>query len=239
MQIVEWAKNHPIGTGAIVIIGGIIFIMIVRGGGSSSSAAPSGPSDAQIMADAQIKGAQIAASAQAAQAGAAIQAAQIGAGVQINSDNKAAEVYMAQITAQKDIAMGMVAAEKAKGDVVAAALPLVKQKNRDDVLQAYVTGQLYHHQYDTNPGNSVGGILSGAGSLAKSLGSIFSDARLKENIRHIGYDKRGRDLYEFNYKGSSKKRIGYMAQAVERSEPDKVFTDNRTGFKRIDAIALN
>ena len=239
MQIVEWAKSHPIATGAIVIIGGIIFIVIVRGGSSGSSNTASGPSDTQIMADAQIKAAQIAASAQAAQAGAAVQAAQIGAGVQINSDNKAAEVYMAQIQAQKDLGMGLVQAEQAKADVVKSTLPLVKQKNRDDVLQAYLTGQLYHHQYDNNPGNSVGGILSGAGSAIKSLGSIFSDERLKENIRHIGYDKRGRDLYEFNYKGSSRKRIGHIAQAIERSEPDKVFHDKRTGYKRIDAIALN
>lgn len=238
MQIVEWAKSHPIATGAIVIVGGIIFIMIVRGGsGGSSGSTASGPSDAQIMADAQIKGAQIAAQASAAQAGAAVQAAQIGAGVQINSDNKAAEVYMAQINAQKELGLVAVQQQTKMREQVIKALPTLNKNNRDDVLHSLVTG--YQGDYRGGQPNSLNATLGQFGDIAKGLTSIFSDERLKENIRHVGYDKRGRDLFEFNYKGSSRKRIGYIAQAIERAEPDTVTRHNGTGYKRINQLALS
>lgn len=246
MKIVEYAKAHPWTTGVVVIIGGIIFIMIVRGSGGSSesSGGSSGPSDAEIAANAQIAAAQIAANAQTSQAGAAVQAAQIGAGVQLNSDNKAAEVAMAQIAAQRDLGMQTITSQEnavtaqinattAQQQSILSRLGSVKKKNRDDVLQALITGQQFHGDNSSPFWNNIGGALSGLGSAAQGIGSIFSDQRLKENITYKGEDAKGRGVYEFNYKGSKTRRLGFIAQDVARSSPDVVFRDPRSGFLKL------
>lgn len=233
MQIVEYAKAHPVLTTIIVVIGGIIFIAIVRGsGGSSSSSGASGPSDAEIVANAQIESARIGAQASAAQAGAAVSAAQIGAGVQLNSDNKAAEIAMAQINAARDLQLEN---ENTKKAAIASIGPF-KGKGGYDEQKAAAIQTIFSGQNATIPINPkspsvIPSIMQGLGSIA----TIFSDGRLKENIRHIGYDKRGRDIYEYNYRGSNTVRTGYIAQSIERGEPNRVLTDKRTGFKRIMA----
>lgn len=240
MKIVEYAKAHPVATGAVVIIGGIIFILIVRGGGSSSSTT-SGPSDAQIAADATIQAAQIN-----AQAG--VSAAQVGAGVQLNSDNKAAEVAMAQIQAQKDlyseyftdqttVAQSQIAAQAKTSQAVIAATssPNAKNSKVASVLASVGTGQPVSYVQQQGPSSaaqiisSIGGLIGQAGP---TLTSIFSDQRLKENITYAGQDKNGRNLYSFNYRGSKTKRIGYIAQDIARAEPDKV-TTGKGGYARV------
>ncbi len=242
MRIIEYAKEHPILSGFIAIVGLIIFILIVRGGSNETVARdPNRPSDAEIAANASIESARIQAAAQTAQANAAVGAAQIGAGVQLNSDNKAAEIAMAQINAAKDIAGSTIAAEQkaydSKLNIVTSSLPSLKKKNRDDVLQALVTGEAYYPSQKPNKtAETIGAIGGAAGNVAKALGSIFSDSRLKENIRHLGYDDKGRSIYEFNYKGSNTTRRGYMAQEIARSEPEKVWTDPVSGFMKIPAF---
>lgn len=249
MKIVEYAKEHPYATGVIVLIGGIIFILIVRGGssGGGGEGGASRPSDAEIAANAQIAAAQIAAQAQAAQAGAAVQAAQIGAGVQLNSDNRAAEVAMAQIAAERDLGIKMVEgqtsvvtaqvnAQAQQRAQIIGALGGVKKKNRDDVLQALITGQPYYPQH--NPGNSIAGIIGSIGSAAGNILPFFSDMRLKENIRYIGEDERGLGIYEFNYKGSNRTRRGVIAQDVARKYPDAVIRDNNKGYYKVDPKRL-
>ena len=241
MQLVQYAKSYPVATGAVVIIGGIIFIMIVRGGGGSTSSAPSGPSDAQIAAQASLQAAQI-------QANAGVQAANIGAGVQLNSDNKAAEVAMRQIEAQQKIAEETIAAQSsavnasitAQQQQTSGVLKVInslgkKRKNR--AIQSFITGQVVQPQ--NNGGNSAAAIigsLGGAiGGVTNSLGSLFSDQNLKENIRYVGTDARGRNLYEFNYRGSKTKRIGHIAQDIARAEPEKVMT-GKGGYQRINLL---
>ena len=82
-------------------------------------------------------------------------------------------------------------------------------------------------------GKALGGIGSSGparmlGSLGKTLGktvsggvnflkNIFSDARMKENIQHIGHTKSGVNIYEFEYKDKSYgsgRYQGVMAQEV-------------------------
>lgn len=176
MQIIEYAKSHPIGTGFIVIVGGLIFIMIVRGGGGESAATPvnNGPSEAEIMANANLQAAQI-------QAGAAVSAAQIGAGVQLNSDNKAAEVAMRQLDISRELGVTQIqeqgeaveaalAAQNARVSMVTSSLGSIKKKNRDDVLQALITGQPYHGQ----PNNTASNIISSIGGAAGNIAKLFA-----------------------------------------------------------------
>lgn len=191
MKIVEYAKEHPWATGIIVIIGGIIFLSITGvfgGGGESdgSGGAPSRPSDAEVMANAQIAAATI-------QANAATSAAQIGAGTQMNSDNLAAQVAIRTIEAQeklglfqteaeRDVAIktiegqttavtATIAGQQAQYQSIINSLGSIKKKNRDDVLQALITGQPYYAQQ--NPGNSAAGIITSIGNLAGNVSKLI------------------------------------------------------------------
>jgi hypothetical protein len=173
--------------------------------------------------------------------------AQIGAGVQLNSDNKAAEIAMAQINAQKELGLAAVDYEKNVStqafqaqqnqyNKIIGSLGSLKKKNRDDVLQALVTGQPYYPSSDGGWGTQIGNAAGGIGGLLKGFGSIFSDQRLKENIVLIGQDRAGRNIYEFNYKGSSKTRRGFIAQDLERSHPEIVYRDPVSGFMKVDVV---
>lgn len=250
MKIIEYAKAHPWQTGVIVVVGGLIFIVISGvfsgGDGGSSGGSVSRPSDAEIAANAQIQAAQIAASAQIAQGAQAVQAASVGAGVQMNSDNKAAEIAMRALELeaqtnreavglQKGLYEAQMAAQQQANSNFFAALQGVKKKNRDDVLQAYVTGQPYYPQ--RNPNGGAAGILNGIGNIFSGIGggagiaALFSDQRLKENIVLIGQDSKGRNKYEWNYKGSKVRRQGYIAQDLNRSQPELVDMNyNNKGF---------
>jgi hypothetical protein len=95
--------------------------------------------------------------------------------------------------------------------------------------------------------NWESGIVSGVGSLmggtgystttgpppnqtAQYLGlglgalGVFSDRRLKENIRIVGHLKDGQPVYRYNYKGDPNKTIhvGLMADQVRKSHPEAV-----------------
>jgi hypothetical protein len=95
--------------------------------------------------------------------------------------------------------------------------------------------------------NWESGIVSGVGSLmggtgystttgpppnqtAQYLGlglgalGVFSDRRLKENIRIVGHLKDGQPVYRYNYKGDPNKtvHVGLMADQVRKSHPEAV-----------------
>lgn len=80
-------------------------------------------------------------------------------------------------------------------------------------------------------GQAAGGFLgSQAGSAA--LAGLFSDARLKENIKHIG-EENGFPIYEFSYINIPEKTyIGVLAQDVEKTMPEAV--SESEGFKKVN-----
>lgn len=177
MSVLNYAKEHPLATGAIVIIGGILFILIVRGGGSSNGPTVAGPSDAQIASSTAIEVAKISAASEAAQAGAAVSAAQIGAGVQMNSDKLQAEAVMRQLDVYRDIGLAQIGAEssaiqatlanqQAKTAAIIGSLGSVKKKRRDDVLQALATGQPYY------PDNSGNDFATSIGAVSNLIGAV-------------------------------------------------------------------
>lgn len=86
---------------------------------------------------------------------------------------------------------------------------------------------------ESDPMGAVGGLLSGAGSLLGGLGAmgatlgplaVLSDKRLKEDIRTEGKDGSGRRVVSYRYKGEpeSVRRIGHIAQEVEKTDPHAI-----------------
>lgn len=84
-----------------------------------------------------------------------------------------------------------------------------------------------------NSANSgTNNLMSLLGGAAKLGTSIFSDARLKEDIETVGELFDGQRIYSYTYKGDDVPRIGLMAQDVERLYPDAV--KEFGGFKAVD-----
>ena len=85
----------------------------------------------------------------------------------------------------------------------------------------------------TSGGNGLLGAL-GFGMQAATL--LFSDKRLKENIKKVGKTDDGLNVYTYNYKGNPLRHMGVMAQEVERVKPGAV--GEIGGFKAVDYGAL-
>lgn len=240
MDVLGYAKSHPWTTGAVVIGGGLVFIVIsgvFAGGGGGSSGEGSSPklSDAEIAANAQIQAAQIAAQAAAAQAGAAIQGAQIGAGVQMNSDNLAAQVAMRNLEVQQ--ALGLSDTEAGR-QVNLASIDAQKSLGIAQINGQVQTQQIIANASTSNAKTAAkSSATSGLLGLAGGLLSFFSDDRLKENIQFIGRSEAGYGIYEYNYKGSTRRHRGVIAQDVAQYRPDAVF-ENDNGYMMVNPVAL-
>lgn len=83
-------------------------------------------------------------------------------------------------------------------------------------------------------GNPWMSAIGAAGSIFGGLAAsgAFSDRRLKTDIKKVGKDENGLNLYEFAYK-SPQKHIGYMAQEVAKADPDAVFKDPASGYFKV------
>lgn len=68
--------------------------------------------------------------------------------------------------------------------------------------------------------------------IASTIAAISaSDRRLKDNIEPIGKLFDGQKVYRYNLKGDDEKRIGLMAQEVEKRYPDAVGLMPRRGYQ--------
>lgn len=65
-----------------------------------------------------------------------------------------------------------------------------------------------------------GNIGQGVGTLGSMF--MFSDRRVKENIKEVGELDNGLPVYAYNYKGDTTPQIGLMAQDVKKKRPDAV-----------------
>lgn len=77
--------------------------------------------------------------------------------------------------------------------------------------------------------------LDKVGKIAKIAGTaamIFSDKRMKENIKAIGKTFDGQTIHSFNYKGDPRTQIGLIAQEVEDHKPHAVGLSG--GMKTVD-----
>ena len=71
-----------------------------------------------------------------------------------------------------------------------------------------------------------------AAQAAGPLASLFSDARLKENIKPVGETYDGLTTYTYNYKGDNTPQMGVMAQEVEVKKPEAL-GPTINGFKTV------
>lgn len=78
--------------------------------------------------------------------------------------------------------------------------------------------------------SGIGSAIGGAVSLA---GSLFSDLRLKENVRQIGKLSNGIPIYTYNIKGSELPQIGVLAQEAQLYRPNAVSMD-KSGYLKVD-----
>ena len=70
------------------------------------------------------------------------------------------------------------------------------------------------------------------GAAAAAAPFIFSDRRLKENIKKVGKLDNKLPIFSYNYKGDATPRIGLMAQDVEKKHPEAVM--NIGAYKAVD-----
>ena len=77
-------------------------------------------------------------------------------------------------------------------------------------------------QTQTQPFNVLGGV--------GALGSLLtkSDARLKDDVVHLGTNPYGLNVYEYRYVWSDERVVGVMAQEVAEVMPGRL-SRNRTG----------
>ncbi len=75
--------------------------------------------------------------------------------------------------------------------------------------------------------------------VVKGLKKLFSDERLKEDIKKVG-EIAGQDLYTWTWRDTNATRsfagdagIGFIAQEVEKSNPNAVTIDSKSGYKKI------
>lgn len=93
--------------------------------------------------------------------------------------------------------------------------------------------QMANYQNKLNSYSGMMGGLFGIGAAAAGNPAVFSDERLKENIKEIGETNDGQPLYSYNYKGDDEPRVGLMAQDVLKRDPGAVKV-HRSGFLMVD-----
>ena len=73
-------------------------------------------------------------------------------------------------------------------------------------------------------GAAVGNVLGGVGGslFGNKEKGLFSDARIKENLRPVGQLFNGLTVYAFNFPGEAVTRIGLVAQEVQQVVPEAV-----------------
>lgn len=85
-------------------------------------------------------------------------------------------------------------------------------------------------------GGGLGSVLGtgmGIAGLGLQAASLFSDERLKKDIKPVGELHDGQTVYSYRYKGAPATHIGLIAQEVERVHPEAV-TTHPSGFKMVD-----
>jgi hypothetical protein len=162
---------------------------------------------------------------------------------------------MAQAGANTDAAnQAAINAAKARYDYNAMAQPNYISDYLQRILAGYPGGTTSGSGSGTSTGSGystfmppnnptasgIGAGLAGAGTIAQILpflggggGGMFSDERLKEDIRPVGKLRDGQNVYAYRYKGDPRTQIGLLAQDVERVHPEAV-TTHPSGYKMVD-----
>ena len=85
----------------------------------------------------------------------------------------------------------------------------------------------------------AGNAISAGSGIISSM--IMSDKRVKKNLKKIGTmkakDGAKVNMYSFKYKGEDKKRVGVIAQEIEKSHPGLVSKDSK-GIRKVNYKGL-
>lgn len=111
------------------------------------------------------------------------------------------------------------------GDYLSSTLAAQeKDKEKPELMTAKQSEQ---------PKSGFENVVSGLGAI-KGIFSLFSDRRLKHDIKRIGKTENGLPIYTFKYKGDDRQQthIGFMADEVEKDHPSAV--GERNGYKTVD-----
>lgn len=84
-----------------------------------------------------------------------------------------------------------------------------------------------------NLGSAVGNTASGVLGTLFPNSKLFSDARIKENLRPVGQLFNGLTVYAFNFPGEAVTRIGLVAQEVQQAIPQAV-SQSEEGLLMVD-----
>ena len=79
---------------------------------------------------------------------------------------------------------------------------------------------------------------SWAGAAAGIALALFSDSRLKENIKRVGITDNGLPIYIYNYIGDPVARMGVMAQEAQKIAPQSV-VETASGYLAVDYSKIN
>lgn len=142
------------------------------------------------------------------------------------------ELYgMGSTTAQQLAALGQGAqAASLQGAQAQMGAGQAQQQTAQAGLQALYNQYLQQQGYPFQVAQFLANVAMGTGALSGSTtttnqpGGLFSDERVKENIRRIGKTEDGQPIYAYNYKGDPKEhtQIGLIAQEVEKKHPEAV-----------------
>lgn len=99
-----------------------------------------------------------------------------------------------------------------------------------------LNSQIAGYNAQTASNNATTGDIASIAALAL----MFSDRRLKEDIREVGKTKGGLPVYTYRYKGDGRTQMGVMAQDVEKEHPEAVFgLGGRDNLKMVDYGAIS
>lgn len=76
-------------------------------------------------------------------------------------------------------------------------------------------------------------MMGGLFGLGANAMMAFSDRQLKKDISKVGTAENGLPIYSYKYKAGGPQQLGFMAQDVEKVNPDAVGT-HESGFKMVD-----
>ncbi len=124
--------------------------------------------------------------------------------------------------------------------------PIISQGVTPQKHAGYLDSILAKQEEDKKPpvtpqtAGGSGQQQSGLSNVASTLGSIatiaslFSDRRLKHDIKEIGKTHNGLPIYTFKYKGDDAQQthVGFMADEVEKKHPEAVGESH--GYKTVD-----
>ena len=142
-------------------------------------------------------------------------------------------------TAQQLAALGAGAQGAAlQGAQAQLAAGQAQQQTAQAGLQALYNQFLQQQAYPFQTAQFLANIATGTGALSGSTqtavtpGGLFSDVRMKENIRKVGETFDKQPIYSYNYKGDDKTQMGMLAQEVEKKHPEAVGLAG--GMKTVD-----